>query len=260
MTTPKSVRRQLLMTIAHAEGGHIGPNFSSVEILYTLFFRILRIDPSRPDWPDRDRFVPSKAHCAAALYTILAARGFFPVERLQDYNVDGSCVPPIIDQFGLPGIDVWAGPLGRGLSLGIGMALAAKHAGKEYRIYVLVGDGECQEGNIWEAVLLAPSLKLDNLTLIVDCNGLQGSSAIHEIMDMSNLPGQFRAFGWETHEVDGHNPDELESALRLPQQGPKVVVAHTVKGKGVAMMENQVRWHGRSITLKELVQAMRELR
>jgi transketolase len=260
MTTLQSIRRQVVMTIAHAEGGHISANLSSVDILYTLFFRILNIDPNRPDWPDRDRFVVSKGHCAAALYTTMAARGFFPAERLKDYNVDGGAVPGIVDRFGLPGIEAAAGPIGRGLSIGIGMAIAGKRGEKKYRVYVLVGDGECQEGNIWEAVMLAPSLGLDNLTLVVDRNGLQASSAIHEIMDMSNLPGQLRAFGWETHEVDGHDPSELERAFLLPQRAPKAVIARTVKGKGVTMMENQVHWHGRSLTLKELVQAMRELR
>jgi transketolase len=246
--------------IARSNGFHIAPNLSTIEILYALFFRVMRLESSRPDGLDRDRFLLSKGHCAAAAYTVMAARRLFDAALLATYNTEGSAFPPIVDTYSAAGFEMSSGSIGRGVSVGIGTAVVAKREGHPYRTYVLIGDGECQEGSIWEAIMLAPALRLDNLSVIVDNNGLQGSSRIDEIMDMSNLQQRFSAFGWEAYEVDGHDVDALAAVLLLPQAGPKVVVAHTTKGKGVAMMEDQVGWHYRSLTLPELVAVSRELR
>ncbi|MCO1580282.1 transketolase [Crossiella sp. SN42] len=259
MTTPQQLRREAIRMTAHAETGHIPSNLSAIEIIHTLFMRVLKLDPERPDWPDRDRFIPSKGHCAAAIYLAMAAAGLFDRKRLDAFNVDGGEVPAILARYGLPGLEADSGPLGRGISIGIGVALAAKHDNRDYRTYVLVGDGECQEGQIWEAAMLAPTLKLDNLVVIVDDNRLQGSFVTSEVIE-SKLDEQFAAFGWQVHRVDGHSVEELEEALRAPQDRPKVVLATTVKGKGVAMMEHEPDWHYRRLTFSELVVSLRGLR
>ena len=256
--SPHELRQEVVRLLARAEAGHVPSNLSVVEIIYTLFLRVMRLDPSDPTWPDRDRFIASKAHCAATLYLTMSEAGFFGRDRLAGYNVNGSDVPPIVAKMGLPGIETDAG-LGRGVSLAIGIALAAKNDGREYKTYVMVGDGECQEGQIWEAVMLAPTLGLDNLVMVVDANGMQstvGTSAVAP----TDLGGRLAAFGWETLTVDGHSVDELEAALRLPQAGPKAVVAQTVKGKGIKMMESNPAWHGRRLTFPELVTSLRELK
>lgn len=259
MMTPQQMRRDAIRMTAHAETGHIPSNLSAIEIIHTLFLRVMRLDPERPDWPDRDRFVPSKAHCAAAIYLAMSAAGIIDRERLDEFNIDGSEVPAIVARYGLPGLEADGGPLGRGPSIGIGMALAAKHDGRDYRTYVLIGDGECQEGQIWEAVMLAPTLGLDNLVVIVDDNRLQGSFETRGVV-ATDLGDRFTAFGWQCHRVDGHSVAELEEALRAPQDRPKVVVAQTVKGKGVPMMENEPGWHYRRLTFGELVVSLRGLR
>jgi transketolase len=250
----------MVRMIAGSNGYHIAPNLSTMEILYALFFRVMNVDPADPADPGRDRFLLSKGHCAAAYYTIKAARGFFGAELLADYNAPGSVFPSVVDTNSASGLEMSAGSIGRGPSVGIGMALVAKREGLPFHTYVLVGDGECQEGSVWEAVMLAPSLGLDNLTVIVDNNGLQGSSSVGDVMDMTNLAERFAAFGWAVHEADGHDLDELEAVLRRPQPGPKAVIAHTIKGKGLPMMENNIEWHYRSMTYGELVQAMRAMR
>ena len=257
---PAHLRTDMVRMIAGGNGFHIAPNLSTIEILYTLYFRVMNVDPDDPLNPDRDRFLLSKGHCAAAYYTVKAARGFFPAESLAEYNKPGSPFPSIVDSNSASGLEMSAGSIGRGPSVGIGLALVAKREGLPFHTYVLIGDGECQEGSIWEAAMLAPGLGLDNLTVIVDNNGLQGSSTVAEVMDMTNLAERFAVFGWEVHEVDGHDVDDLEAALRKSQQGPKVVIANTIKGKGLPMMENNVDWHYRSMTYGELVQAMRAMR
>lgn len=259
MTSPQQMRRDAVSMIARAETGHIPSNLSAIEILYTLYVRVMKLDPGQPNWPDRDRFVASKGHCAAAIYLAMAAAGLIERKELDEFNVDGGRLPSSIVQYGLPGIEPGGSPLGRGLSLGIGIALAGKRDGRDYRTYVLIGDGECQEGQIWEAATLAPTLGLDNLVAIVDENGLQGSFPTSSVT-ISDLGDRFEAFGWQCHRVDGHSVLELESALRAPQNGPKVVIARTVKGLGVSMMENKLDWHYRKLTFSELVVAMRGLR
>ncbi|MFE7741630.1 transketolase [Nocardia sp. NPDC057455] len=259
MTTPKELRQEAIRMTAQAVTGHIPSNLSAIEIVYTLFLRVLRLDPERPDWPDRDRFIASKGHCAAAIYLAMSAAGIIDRRRLDDFNVDGGEVPAIVARYGLPGLEADSGPLGRGPSIGIGIALAAKHDGRDYRTYVLVGDGECQEGQIWEAAMLAPTLGLDNLVLIVDDNRLQGSFETSSVVT-TDLGERFTAFGWQCHRVDGHSVPELEAALLAPQDRPKVVIANTIKGKGVSMMENEASWHYRRLTFGELVLSLRELR
>lgn len=255
-------RRTMIEMIARAEGFHIAPNLSCIEILRVLYLRgVLRVDPSNPSWPDRDRFL-CKGHAAAALYVTLAECGFFPPSVLADYNADGTHATPVIDLYSLPGVEASTASMGRGISIGIGMALAAARRGRGhvYSVYVLVGDGECQEGQIWEAAMLAPALDLRNLTVIVDANGLQGSSRIDDVMDMTNLPRRFASCGWDTVEVDGHDEDALEAELRRSPSAPKAVIARTVKGKGITMMEHEVGWHYRPLTFAELRHAMRDLR
>jgi transketolase len=259
MITPQQMRRDVIRMIAHANTGHIPSNLSAIEIVYTLFLRVMKLDPARPDWPERDRFIASKGHCAAAIYLAMSAAGIIDRQRLDNFNVDGGQVPATILQYGLPGIEPGGSPLGRGPSIGIGMALAAKHDGRDSRTYVLVGDGECQEGQIWEAATLAPTLGLDNLVVIVDENRLQGSSETGDVVT-ADLGTRFAAFGWQCHRVDGHSVAELETALRAPQDRPKVVVATTIKGKGVPMMENEAGWHYRRLTFVELVASLRGLR
>jgi transketolase len=259
LASPTEIRRQIVKTIARAKAWHLGPNLSMVEILHTLYGRVMRVDPARPDWPDRDRLV-SKGSAAAALYAVMASRGFFPQETLERYNEPASHILPLVEMFTLPGVEASTASLGRGLSIGIGMALAGRADGRPYHVYVVVGDGECQEGQIWEASMLAPSLDLNNVTLIVDCNKLQGSNRVEDVIRMSNLSERFRAFGWEAFDVDGHDCDALEDVFRRPTKAPKCVIAHTVKGKGVSIMEDDVAWHYRSPTRVEVVQALRELR
>ncbi|WP_405160860.1 transketolase [Nocardia sp. NBC_01499] len=259
MTTPQQLRRDAIRMTAQAVTGHIPSNLSAIEIIYTLYMRVLRLDPSHPDWPDRDRFIASKGHCAAAIYLAMSAAGIIDRRRLDDFNVDGGEVPAILARYGLPGLEADGGPLGRGPSIGIGVALSAKHDGRDYHTYVLVGDGECQEGQIWEAAMLAPTLGLDNLVVIVDNNRLQGAFETVSVV-ATDLGDRFNAFGWQCHQVDGHSVLELEAALRAPQDRPKVVIANTIKGKGVSMMENEAGWHHRRLTFGELVESLRELR
>ncbi|MFI7110321.1 transketolase [Nonomuraea sp. NPDC050227] len=260
MLAPNELRRDMIRMIAKSNGFHIAPNLSVIEILYTLYFRVMNVDPAHPAAPDRDRLFVSKGHCAASTYVVAALRGFFNPALLATYNTEGSAFPPIVDTNSAIRSEMSSGSIGRGISVGIGAALVAKRESRPFRTFVLIGDGECQEGSVWEAVMLAPALALDNLVVIVDANRLQGSSTIDEIMDMSNLTERFAVFGWTAIDVDGHDVDALEKALQQPAPGPKAVIAHTVKGKGVSMMENEVGWHYRSLTMPELVRTLRGLR
>ncbi|MET9498288.1 transketolase [Streptomyces sp. NPDC006552] len=259
MITPQDIRRSMIKMVARAESAHIGGNLSAVEIVHTLYSKVLDVDPARPDWADRDRFV-CKGTASAVLYTVLADRGFFPAERLSAYKADGGLFPVTERSELLPGVEASTTSMGRSLSLGIGMALAAQSRERPYQVYVLAGDGECQEGQVWEAATLAPALGLDNLTLIVDHNGFQAFSSSDALMPRSGTGKRFAAFGWDVHDVDGHDGDALADVLLRPRHGPRCVVAHTVKGKGLTFMENDVTWHGRRITRPELAQALRELR
>ncbi len=255
----RRVRRAVVRMAHRAHASHVGSALSMVDILCVLYWRILRIDPRRPGRADRDRFLLSKAHGSSALYAVLAERGFFPARLLDGYALDGGRLPGHLDRDAAPGIEISAGSLGHGLPIGVGLALALERAGRRARVVVLLGDGECNEGSVWEAAMLAATLRLKHLTAVVDANRLQGFGRTHEIMGQDNLAARWRAFGWTAIAADGHDVDALTDALRAPQAGPKVVIAHTVKGKGVSFMEDRLEWHYRSPTDAQFEQAMKEL-
>lgn len=245
--------------VFNSKSSHIGSCFSIVEILYVLYFKILKVHPSQPNHPERDKFILSKGHGSAALYAVLAEKGFFSREKLTGYFVDNGCLPGHLDMTVVPGIEASAGSLGHGLSIGVGMAIANTKGKLPGRIFVLLGDGECNEGSVWEAVMLSSTLKLKNLTAIVDFNKLQGYGRTNEVINQENMSERWKAFGWDAYDVDGHNLNELEKVLVLPQSRPKVIIAHTVKGKGVSFMENRLEWHYKSPNEKQYRQAMHEI-
>jgi len=255
------LRRRTLDMIWHAQAGHPGGSFSLAEILACLYFRVLRIDPSRPDWPDRDRFILSKGHAAPIYYVTLAERGFFPLETLNTYDELNSILQGHPDMR-TPGVDMASGSLGQGLSPGICMVLGARLRAKDFRVYVLVGDGEIQEGQVWEAAMAASAYRLDKLTAIVDWNKIQLSDHIEKTMPMGSVPDKWRAFGWEVRECDGHSVPAILSGLEALQQvrgRPGVLLAHTVKGKGVSFMEDVPAWHAKAPSQQEYLQARAEL-
>jgi len=259
--TAQRLRRTLLKLVFHHKGGHIGGMFSAAEIMTVLYYSWLRLDPERPQDPDRDRFILSKGHCALLLYCILVERGFMPANALEDIFTSGShlaCHPEFDPAHGL---EATTGSLGHGLAVATGLAWAAKQQQRPSRIVVLLGDGECQEGSVWEAAQFAAMHQLDNLIAIVDFNKLQAIQPIAEVTTL-NPAEQWRSFGWHVIEVDGHDCHALQNALSgFPRQPhkPELLLAHTVKGKGVSYMENQPLWHYRAPTQKEYEQAIREL-
>lgn len=242
-----------------SRSSHVGSCLSICDILYVLYFRILNIDPRDPLKPNRDKFILSKGHGSAALYATLAEKGFFPKAYLDTFYMDGGILPGHLDMRAAPGIEASTGSLGHGLSIGVGMAIANRQTRNPGKVFILVGDGECNEGSIWEAAMLASTLALDNVTAIVDFNKLQGFGRTHEVINQGNLAERWKAFGWETHEVDGHNLDDVERVLRLSQRSPKAVIAHSVKGKGVCFMEDRLEWHYKSPNDEQCEQALKEL-
>jgi len=223
---------------------------------------VLHVDPARADWPDRDRFILSKGHGTAAVYAVLAECGFFPKEWLDTYCQDGSKLAGHITHHGVPGVEASTGSLGHGLSIGCGMALAGKRDRRPYRVFVMLSDGECDEGSTWEAVLFAHHHCLDNLVAIVDYNKIQAFGTVKEVLDLEPLADKWRAFRWAVREIDGHDYDQIEDALlSVPFEPgkPSAIVAHTVKGKGVSFMENRLVWHYKSPDDEQLVQALAEL-
>lgn len=257
------VLRQDIFTMAHrAKSGHLGSAFSIVDILVTLYFHRLRIDPGNPAHPERDRFILSKGHGCAALYVALAHRGFFPMDVLATYIQDGGTLAGHPSSRMVPGVEASTGSLGHGLSMGVGMALAAKRDGKAYRTFVLVSDGECDEGSTWEAVLVASHWKLSSLSCIVDYNKIQSFGRVRDVMELEPFADKWRAFGWHVQETDGHDHAALLSAVAAAdgeRERPSVIIAHTVKGKGVSFMEDTVDWHYLSPTDAQRDQALREL-
>jgi transketolase len=232
------------------------------DLLAVLYGGVLRVDAARPDWPGRDRFILSKGHGAAAVYAVLAECGFFPAEWLSDYCQNGSHLAGHITHHGVPGVEVATGSLGHGLSIGAGMALAGKRCGGDYRVFVLLGDGECDEGSIWEAALFAPQHGLDNLVAIVDHNKIQSLGRVSEVLDLAPFADKWRAFRWGVRETNGHDHAAVEQALRaVPFEPgrPSVLIAHTIKGKGVSFMENRLLWHYRSPNTEQLGRALAEL-
>ena len=258
----QSLRKDVLKMVYLSQEGHLGAAFSSVEILSALYFKILNIDPSRPEWEDRDRFIMSKGHGCFAQYTALARRGYFPRSLLDTVDKHRTIFGGHPDRDFVPGVDVSTGSLGHGLSIGAGMALAAKGDGKSSRIFVLMGDGECQEGSVWEAAMFGSANKLDNLVAIIDANSLQAIGRTVDIISMEPLDERWKSFGWEVHEINGHDCNELVSRLSdipLKKNLPTAIIARTVKGKGVSFMENEIMWHARPVTKEEFEKAMREL-
>ena len=258
----KQIRRHIITMTGAAKSGHPGGSLSAVEIVTTLYWDVMRHDPARPDWPGRDRFILSKGHAAPVLYAALAECGYTPKETLNSLRKLGSIYQGHPDKRFIPALEASTGSLGEGLSVGIGMALAARLDRKDYRTYVLLGDGEIQEGQIWEAAMFASYNKVDNLCAIVDYNKLQLDGFVKEILDLEPLADKWRAFGWHVIELDGHDIPALQRAFAeaaATTGKPTVIIAHTVKGKGVSFMENSPKYHGVAPTPKEVELALKEL-
>ena len=260
-------RVQIIRMLTHAGSGHPGGSLSVIDILTTLFFNRMRYDPRRPQWEDRDRFVLSKGHCVPAQYYCMARAGFFPMDRLITLRKLGSPLQGHPDRVMLPGIEAATGSLGQGLSVAMGMALGLKLAGKAARVYCVLGDGEIQEGQVWESLMSGPKLgapdhQLDNLCVILDYNGIQLDSFVKKILDLEPVTDKLKAFGWPVLEVNGHDIAQVDKGLdqaEATKGGPTFIVAHTVKGKGVSFMENDPEWHGKSPKPEEAVRAIGEI-
>ena len=256
------VRKGILTGVYHAKSGHPGGSLSAADIYTYLYFEEMNIDPSHPEEPDRDRFVLSKGHTAPGYYSALALRGFFPTEDLKTLRHTGSYLQGHPDRKHIPGVDMSSGSLGQGLSAAAGMALAAKMQGREYRTYCLCGDGELQEGQIWEAAMFAGHRRLDNLCLIVDNNNLQIDGTVEEICSPYPIDEKFKAFNFYVITINGNDFDEIRKAFDEARQHkgqPAAIIASTVKGKGISFMENKVGWHGKAPNDEEYRLAMEEL-
>jgi len=256
------MRREVIKMLGEAGSGHTGGSLSPADIVSCLYFWEMNIDPERPDWENRDRFVLSKGHAAPLLYAALAEKGFFPREWLSTLRKMGSPLQGHPDMRKLPGVEASTGSLGQGISWAVGMALVGKMDKRDYRVYVLLGDGEIQEGMVWEAVMAAAHYKLDNLMAFVDYNGLQIDGKIKEVMSPEPIADKFRAFGWEVLQIDGHDYQQIIASLNIGREvkgRPTVAVARTVKGKGCSFIENQVDWHGRAPNKEEVEKALVEL-
>lgn len=258
----KKLRIHVLQMTSTGGSSHVGAGFSMADIIAVLYGSVLRLDPQNPKWEGRDRFILSKGHAGACVYAALAERGFFPVEKLATHYQDGSDLSGHVSHKGIPGVELSTGSLGHGLGVGAGMAYAGKMGGKSFRVFVQMSDGECDEGSNWEAILFAAHHKLDNLVAIVDYNKIQSLAPVAETIGLEPFADKWRAFGWEVREVDGHDHDALQAVLgAIPAAPgkPTVVLAHTVKGKGVSFMENTVLWHYRTARGEEFDNALREL-
>ena len=260
-------RAQIIRMLTHAGSGHPGGSLSVIDILTTLFFNRMRYDPKRPPWEDRDRFVLSKGHCVPAQYYCMARAGYFPMDRLITLRKLGSPLQGHPDRVMLPGIEAATGSLGQGLSVAMGMALGLKLGGKGARVYCVVGDGEIQEGQVWESLMSAPKLgapdhHLDNLCVVLDYNGIQLDNFVKKILDLEPVTDKLKAFGWPVLEVNGHDIAQVDKALdqaEATKGAPTFIVAHTVKGKGVSFMENDPEWHGKAPKPEEAVRAIWEI-
>lgn len=256
------IRKGIVTAVYSAKSGHPGGSLSAADIMTYLYFKEMNIDPKEPKMENRDRFVLSKGHVAPALYSTLANRGFFPVEDLKTLRHVGSYLQGHPDMKHIPGVDMSSGSLGQGFSAAVGMALAGKMDQKDYRVYCLAGDGEIQEGQIWEAAMFAGFRKLDNLVLFVDNNGLQIDGSIDQVCSPNPIDRKFEAFNFHVITIDGNNMEEIEAALQEARQTkgrPTAIVAKTVKGKGVSFMENQAGWHGKAPNEEEYKIAMADL-
>ena len=258
----RKIRRRVIEMTHRAKASHVGTSLSMAELLAVLYSGVLRVDPSEVESPDRDRFVLSKGHGCAGLYAVLAECGFFPPARLGEFYQDGTRMAGHVTHGGIPGVEVSTGALGHGLSIACGMALAGRRDRRQFRVFALLSDGECDEGATWEAALLAAHHRLDTLVAIVDYNKIQSLGTVKEVLDLEPLAQKWTAFGWETREIDGHNVAEIHRVLSqvpLVPGRPTCVVAHTVKGKGVSFMENDLLWHYRAPDDAEMARALTEL-
>ena len=255
--------RGRLVELSHAtRTPHLGSSLSCVDILVAAYWAVLRIDPAKPDAPDRDRLILSKGHAAPALYTVLSHRGFFPKKLLDTYDVPGSVLAEHPAPRCVPGVEAATGSLGHGLSLGIGMALAGRIREEHFRVFAVMSDGECNEGSVWEAAMFAPAHGLDNVTVIIDYNKWQATGRSEEVMALKPLREKWASFGWDACEVDGHDMQALVEALGREPDGsgrPVAIIAHTVKGQGVSFMEDDNNWHYRIPTADEVTAAKQEL-
>lgn len=257
----KLIRRLIIQMIAKAGSGHPGGSLSATDLVTALFFAVLKHDPKNPKWPQRDRFHMSKGHCCPLWYAVLAESGYFPKDTLMTLRQLGSLLQGHPDRR-TPGVDVSSGSLGQGLSVALGMSLAAKIDKLDYRVYVLLGDGEIQEGNIWEAAMAASHYKRDNICAILDYNGFQIDGATKVVMNLEPVSSKWKAFGWHTIEIDGHNMRQILQAYAEAEtikDKPTIIIARTIKGKGVSFMENTADFHGRAPTQDEAAQALKEL-
>ena len=262
MKTANEVRKGIVTAVHSAKSGHPGGSLSAADIYAYLFFEEMNIDPKEPKKADRDRFVLSKGHTAPGYYAALAHRGFFPVEDLTTLRKVGSYLQGHPDMKHIPGVDMSSGSLGQGISAAVGMALSAKLSNDDYRVYTLLGDGEIQEGQVWEAAMLASHRKLDNLVVIVDNNGLQIDGAIDEVCSPYPIDKKFEAFNFHVINVDGHDFDALDAAFKEARETkgqPTAIIAKTIKGKNVSFMENQASWHGSAPNAEQYAVAMADL-
>lgn len=256
----KELRAEILKMLFACQSGHPGGSLSCVEMLMTLYYGTMKINPKNPKMEDRDRFVLSKGHACPTLYAILADLGYFPKEDLKRLRQIDSHLQGHPDCNKTPGVDINTGSLGQGISIAIGLALAAKKAESNYNIYTVIGDGECQEGLVWEAAMSAAHYKLDNLVVMLDYNGLQIDGSNEDVMSLGDITNKFKAFGFECFEVDGHDIDKIKEVLDTKVYNkPKFICCNTIKGKGISFMENQSGWHGRPMTEEEFKLAMKEL-
>lgn len=255
------IRRHIIRSTAEAGSGHPGGSLSCADIMALLYFHVLQMRPQDPGWQERDRFLLAKGHAAPALYAALAERGFFPAEELLNLRRLGAILQGHPDMTRTPGVEASTGSLGQGLSVAVGMALAGKLDSADYGVYALLGDGEIQEGQVWEAAMAAAHYRLDNLVAFVDYNRLQIDGPVDKVMSPSPVPEKWKAFGWRVFEADGHNIPGMNTVVRSAQEAekPAVIIAHTVKGKGVSYMEDQVQWHGKAPDGQLVAQALQEL-
>lgn len=258
-----AVIREDIVAMVHKAGqGHPGGSLSATDIVTALYFSVMNLDPNRPDDPFRDRFILSKGHCCPVWYAALARRGYFDVSHLDTLRQTHSILQGHPDMNKVPGIDMTSGSLGNGLSLGLGMALMNRYDEQRYKVYVMLGDGELQEGMVWEAAMSGAHYNLDNLVAIVDNNGLQVDGPVSKVMGIEPLADKWKAFGWHVKEIDGHNIQEILHGFEWAEKvgGPACIIAHTIKGKGVSFMENQVEWHGMAPNNQQYQVAIEEIR
>ncbi len=258
----RRMRIDILRSITEAGSGHPGGSLSAIDILVALYWGVMKHDPKNPDWPERDRFVLSKGHAAPALYAVLAEWGYFPKEWLWTLRKVDSRLQGHPSRKDTPGVEASTGSLGQGFSVSVGMALGLRQEGSSSRVYVMLGDGELDEGQVWEAAMAAAHYGLDNLTAVLDFNGLQIDGPIVKVMNTAPVEEKFRAFRWQVRVIDGHDFNEIIDGFEWAKSvkgGPAILIAKTVKGKGVSFMENRVEWHGKAPTKEQFLQALKEL-